>query len=293
MSWYQDESSEERKASVQRDLERRRKRGEEFVPLVVPQGSRKLVSTFWGKAWCQHLEKFQDYEYRLPRGRSYLRQGLVYNLSVDAGLITAQVSGSSMYEVSVRVAPLQAEAWTDMKAACAGQVGSLLDLLSGNLGTGVMAVICDRDKGIFPTPREIKMSCTCPDWADMCKHVAAVMYGVGVKFDSDGALFFRLRQVDPADLMAVGAGELLAGGEGTGDGLSGEDLSALFGIDLSAAEEEAPQEEPPKRPREEIPTLVTPTPKKKKPPAPKAAKAAAEPRTKPKATKTGGTSSKK
>ena len=103
MSWHQYESSEERKAGAQRELERRRKRGEEFVPLVVPQGSRKLVSTFWGKAWCQHLEKFQDYEYRLPRGRSYLRQGLVYNLSVEAGVVTAQVSGSSVYEVSVRL----------------------------------------------------------------------------------------------------------------------------------------------------------------------------------------------
>ncbi len=295
MSWYQYESSEERKAGAQRELERRRKRGEEFVPLVVPQGSRKLVSTFWGKAWCQHLEKFQDYEYRLPRGRSYLRQGLVYNLSVDAGLVTAQVSGSSMYEVSVRVAPLQAEAWTDMKAACAGQVGSLLDLLSGNLGTGVMAVICDRDKGIFPTPKEIKMSCTCPDWADMCKHVAAVMYGVGVKFDSDGALFFRLRQVHPADLMAVGAGELLAGGEGAGDGLSGEDLSALFGIELSAQEEAAPQEDAPKRPSREIRTLVSTTPKKKKPSAPKRVKAVEKPKpkVKPKVSKQGGASSEK
>jgi len=290
MSWHQYESSEERKAGAQRELERRRKRGEEFVPLVVPQGSRKLVSTFWGKAWCQHLEKFQDYEYRLPRGRSYLRQGLVYNLSVEAGVVTAQVSGSSVYEVNVRVAPLQAEAWTDMKSACAGQVGSLLDLLSGNLGTGVMAVICDRDKGIFPTPKEIKMSCTCPDWADMCKHVAAVMYGVGVKFDSDGALFFRLRQVDPADLMAAGAEELLSGGEGAGDGLSGEDLSALFGIDLSAEDEVAPHEEPPKRPSKEIRMRVAPTPKKKQQPATKAVKPAVK--RKPKVTKAGGASSK-
>jgi len=153
-----------------------------------------------------------------------------------------------------------------------------------------MAVICDRDKGIFPTPKEIKMSCTCPDWADMCKHVAAVMYGVGVKFDSDGALFFRLRQVDPADLMAAGAEELLSGGEGAGDGLSGEDLSALFGIELSVAEEVAPHEEPPKRSSKEIRTLVTPTPKKKQQPATKAVKPAVK--RKPKVTKAGGASSK-
>lgn len=291
MSWYQYESSNERKARGQQDLARRCKQGEELVSLVVPQGSRKLVSTFWGKAWCQHLEKYKDYEYRLPRGRSYLRQGLVYNLSVEAGLVTAQVLGSSMYEVSVQIAPLPAEAWAGMQAACAGQVGSLLDLLSGNLGAGVMEVICDRDKGIFPAPKEIKMSCTCPDWADMCKHVAAVMYGVGVKFDTDGALFFRLRQVDPADLLAAGAQELLSSSEGAGDGLSGEDLSALFGIEL-AGEEAAvvPQEQAPSRPIKEIQTLVSP--KKKKKPATKAKPKAAV-KSKPKVPKKGGTSSQK
>ncbi len=291
MSWYQYESSNERKARGQQDLARRCKQGEELVSLVVPQGSRKLVSTFWGKAWCQHLEKYKDYEYRLPRGRSYLRQGLVYNLSVEAGLVTAQVLGSSMYEVSVQIAPLPAEAWAGMQAACAGQVGSLLDLLSGNLGAGVMEVICDRDKGIFPAPKEIKMSCTCPDWADMCKHVAAVMYGVGVKFDTDGALFFRLRQVDPADLLAAGAQELLSSSEGAGDGLSGEDLSALFGIELAGEEAAAvPQEQAPSRPIKEIQTLVSP--KKKKKPAIKAKPKAAV-KSKPKVPKKGGTSSQK
>ncbi len=233
MSWYQREEAEDHSARKQLELARRRKHGAALVPMVAPQGSRKLVSTFWGKAWCQHLEKYSDYEYRLPRGRSYLRQGQVYDLSVEPGMLRALVLGSSMYEVEVRIAPLNAEDWGRMQSACAGQVGSLLDLLSGNLGAGVMSVICERDGGIFPAPKEIKMSCSCPDWADMCKHVAAVMYGVGVLFDRDAALFFRLRQVDPADLLAAGAQELLSSTTGADEGLSGEDLSGLFGIDLT------------------------------------------------------------
>ncbi|NBV85946.1 MAG: hypothetical protein EBS01_06730 [Verrucomicrobia bacterium] len=236
MAWYQNEDAEDRSARKQLELARRRKHGAALVPLVVPQGSRKLVSTFWGKAWCQHLEKYSDYEYRLPRGRSYLRQGQVYDLSVEPGLLRALVLGSSMYEVEVRVAPLAAGDWSRLQAACAGQVGSLLDLLSGNLGAGVMTVICDRDGGIFPAPKEIKMSCSCPDWADMCKHIAAVMYGVGVMFDSDASLFFRLRQVDPADLLAAGAQELLPSVTGADAALLDEDLSGLFGIDLAPEE---------------------------------------------------------
>jgi uncharacterized Zn finger protein len=253
MAWYEYESAEERKERGQKELTKLQKKGETLVALQAPQGSRKLVTTFWGKAWCQHLEKYSDYEYRLPRGRSYLRQGNVYNLNIEPGAVSANVLGSSMYEVNVKIAPLDPEAWQRIKSECAGKVGSLLDLLSGNLGAGVMTVICERDTGIFPTPKEIKLSCNCPDWADMCKHVAAVLYGVGVKFDMDAALFFRLRGVDPSELLAVGAQELLSSAEANQE-LAGENLSALFGIDLTgtteavSAAEIVPKEAPEKAP---------------------------------------------
>jgi len=290
MSWYQYEDDGARKRQLMAQIEKRRKFGEAFEVVAAPQGSQKLVTTFWGKAWCKHLEAYSDYAYRLPRGRSYLRQGHVYNLAIGPGRVDANVSGSSLYEVRITIQPLAESDWKRIQAECAGRVGSLLDLLGGHLGQGVMEVICDRDNGIFPAPKEIRMSCSCPDWADMCKHVAAVMYGVGVKFDSDGALFFRLRQVDPADLMAAGAEELISGGDGAGDRLSGEDLSALFGIELSV-EESAPQENAPQRPSKEIRALVTSTPKKKQQSAIKPVKAAVK--RKPKVTKAGGASSKK
>ncbi len=232
MAWnyYHDQDE---KRSVQRDLERRRARGEKFVQLAAPAGSSKLVKTFWAKAWCHHLEEHSDYEHRLPRGRSYLRQGNVYNLAIEPGRVTSIVAGSSLYEVEVVIKPLAPAAWAELKAECAGQVASLLDLLSGRLGDGVMRAISDPDRGLFPKPREIRFSCTCPDHADMCKHVAATLYGVGVQLDTKPDLFFVLRSVDPSELLAGASKDALSQAPGTDAALQGEDLSALFGIDLA------------------------------------------------------------
>jgi len=155
----------------------------------------------------------------------------------------AIVSGSSLYEVQITIQPLADPDWKRIQAECSGRVGSLLDLLGGQLGKGVMEVICDRDKGIFPAPKEIRMSCSCPDWADMCKHVAATMYGVGVRFDADPALFFKLRGVDPLDLLSTSAQEVLTGLSQGSNELAGEDLESLFGIDLDVGTP-APNEEP-------------------------------------------------
>jgi uncharacterized Zn finger protein len=231
MAWnyYHDQDE---KARVQRDIERRRKRGEFFEALAAPAGNSKLVKAFWALSWCKHLESHSDYEHRLPRGRSYLRQGNVYNLAIEPGKVTAIVAGSELYEVCVTFEPLTAEAWNALKADCAGKVASLLDLLSGRLGDGVLRAISDPDRGLFPKPREIRLSCTCPDHADMCKHVAAVLYGVGVQLETKPELFFDLRSVDPAELLSTTASDTLAQAQGADAALAGEDLSALFGIDL-------------------------------------------------------------
>lgn len=236
MSWYSYDNGEDQKADVLRKIERRERSGEKFTKVIAPPGSRKLVSTFWGKAWCQHLESHSDYAYRLPRGRSYLRQGHVYNLEIESGVVTAQVAGSDLYEVRVTFERLAASSWQTLKEDCAGGVTSLLDLLAGKLGDGVLRAIVDPARGLFPGPREIKLSCNCPDYADMCKHVAAVLYGVGVRLDTAPELFFVLRQVDPSELLSSAATPTLTGAEGADAALAGEDLSALFGIDLGNAE---------------------------------------------------------
>ena len=263
MSWYQYEDDGARKRQLMAQIEKRRKSGEAFEALAAPPGSKKLVSTFWGKAWCRHLEAYSDYAYRLPRGRSYLRQGHVYNLAIEPGRVEATVSGSSLYEVQITIQPLAGSDWKRIQTECAGRVGSLLDLLGGHLGQGVMEVICDQDKGIFPAPKEIRMSCSCPDWADMCKHVAAVMYGVGVKFDADPSLFFKLRGVDPLELLAEGAQEALTGHPEGSTELSGEDLGAIFGIDLDEGTTPPSGDREPLEPAKESVSAATASPLKR------------------------------
>lgn len=144
-------------------------------------------------------------------------------------MVKALVSGSALYEVEVRVDKLSEAAWEAVKSECSGQIGSLLELLQGKLSHEVMTVVCDRSKGLFPKPKEIHLNCSCPDWATMCKHVAAVLYGVGHRLDEEPALLFLLRGVDPEELIVS---ELTFAAEPIDEELPDDRLSELFGIDL-------------------------------------------------------------
>ncbi|MEI6715668.1 MAG: SWIM zinc finger family protein [Verrucomicrobiota bacterium] len=233
MSWSSYSDGHERKAELARKMARRSELGETFIRVEAPGGSKKLVNTFWGRSWCLHLETYHDYEGRLPRGRSYLRQGNVYNLNIEPEFITAQVAGAELYDVEIRIAPLEEELWHRFKETCAGQVDSVLDLLAGKVGDGLLKVIANPETGLFPAPKEIRFSCTCPDWANMCKHVAAVLYGVGVKFDVDPQLFFGLRNVNPAELLSAGAKQALNLESTEGAFFEDSELGSIFGIDLA------------------------------------------------------------
>lgn len=196
---------------------------------------RAIARSFWGKRWCTHLESFSDYANRLPRGRTYARRGSIWRLDIDEGRIEATVHGSRPrpYRVTIGVQPLPAATWQAIRSACTGQIGSILELLRGALSDRVMAVVSDPDRGLFPKPREIEFDCSCPDWAAMCKHVAAVLYGVGHRLDDSPELLFRLRGVDPAEL--IGAGMVLPdAGAGGADTVAEDQLGDIFGIDLDA-----------------------------------------------------------
>ncbi len=232
MSWDYEEA-QERKERLQREIAKRQKRGEKFEPLPAPVGQKKLSTTFWGQAWCRNLESYQVYESRLPRGRSYLRQGKVYNLEIEPGKLSAVVAGSELYDTSVTIKPLPKEQWRQIVESSAGQVGSMLDLLAGKLGDGLMRVLTDPDDGLFPKPKEIHFNCSCPDHADMCKHVSAVLYGVGVLLDTKPELLFALRGVDQAELLSNASSTAIADLSTGDDDLAGADLSAIFGIDLN------------------------------------------------------------
>jgi uncharacterized Zn finger protein len=221
------------------------KSGKKISPIRIT--GRKIADSFWGKAWCSHLESFSDYENRLPRGRSYVRHGAVVDLQVEKGAVKAMVHGSSLYKITIDIATLSRDKWQALKKKCAGEIGSVIELLQGKLSGGVMKTVTDKHHGLFPHPNEIRLQCSCPDWADMCKHVAAAMYGIGARLDREPELLFLLRNVDHLELID-GAAMLPGKSKPAGvKGLEGEDLSVLFGIDLEdISEKQQPATKPAK-----------------------------------------------
>ena len=222
----------ERHAKAQREARKLRKRGHELAPVVIE--GRTIAKTFWGKAWCRNLEGYSDYANRLPRGRSYARNGSILDLRIEPGVIEALVSGTRLYKVELRIAPLEPARWAAIRAACAGQIGSLVELLSGELSSGVMEVVSRKGQGLFPSPPEIDLRCSCPDWATMCKHVAATLYGVGARLDQEPGLLFTLRGIDPSELLEEAIAQTTAPTTPTSaPTLEDDDLSSIFGIDLA------------------------------------------------------------
>jgi len=204
---------------------------------VAPIQGNKIARSFWGQAWCTNLESYSDYANRLPRGRSYVRHGCVADLQIDRGRVTALVSGTDLYKIEISIKPLPVARWEAVTTKCAGQIDSLVALLRGNLPDPIMEVVTNRDHGLFPSPREIELDCSCPDWADMCKHIAAVLYGVGARLDEKPELLFALRGVDHLDLLE-GAAATATGGAAPPTGakvLDPSDLSSLFGIEIDTA----------------------------------------------------------
>jgi uncharacterized Zn finger protein len=231
--WRPYVSVAQRRGQAVREMAKLKKKGHAVSPVVVE--GRTIVKTFWGKAWCENLERYSDYANRLPRGRTYVRNGSVIDLQIASGEIKALVSGSEIYEVAIKVAPVAKARWQSICTDCAGAIDSLIELLQGRFSKGVMERVCRQKTGLFPSPAEIKLSCSCPDWADMCKHVAAVLYGIGARLDQQPDLLFRLHNVDEKELIA-GAGKGLPQAKKAPDStkvLGGEDLSALFGLDMA------------------------------------------------------------
>lgn len=228
--WPRYVSVSERRMAAAQVAKSEVKKGRVLQPVQI--SGRAIATSFWGKAWCQHLEKFSDYSNRLPRGRTYARNGSVIHLEIDTGKITAMVSGSYTYNIDITIKPLPAKKWNKLKSQCVGGIDSALELLQGNLSNSVMQTVCDRDNGLFPSPKEIQLNCDCPDWADLCKHLAAVLYGVGARLDQAPELLFLLRGVDHEEL--IGAELSFDTKANTGSALGG-DLSAIFGIDIDSS----------------------------------------------------------
>jgi len=209
-----------------------RKKGVDVQPVTI--NGRKIASSFWGEAWCDHMESFSDFENRLPRGRTYVRNGSVCHLAIAKGDIEAKVSGSELYTVKVSIKTLHGKKWTAIKERCSGQIGSLLELLQGKLSDHVMEVVTDRREGLFPLSGEMSFHCSCPDSARMCKHVAAVLYGIGARLDDKPELLFTLRGVNHDELIVADAEKAVkqATSRGKTKRLAADQISDVFGIEI-------------------------------------------------------------
>jgi uncharacterized Zn finger protein len=222
----------ERRQQAARVLAKLNTKGRKTAPIVID--GRKIATTFWGKAWCDNLEHYSDYANRLPRGRSYVRHGTVVDLQIAPGVVKALVSGSELYTVEIDVRSVARARWQSIRTDCSGAIDSVIELLQGRLSDAVMARLCEEKTGLFPSAADIAFSCSCPDFAAMCKHVAAVLYGIGARLDVQPELLFTLRQVAHEDLIAKAGADLSVSAAAGTRVLAEEDLSAMFGIEIAA-----------------------------------------------------------
>ena len=233
--WGDYVSVAEKRRRAEKELAKLRKQGLPVAPVTIE--GRKIAKNFWGKSWCANLERYRDFASRLPRGRSYVCNGFVVDLQIAKGKVAAKVIGSELYDVAITIAPVAAKRWRAICRDCSGTIDSLVELLQGRLAKGVMDRVSREGDGLFPAPDEIRLSCSCPDWADMCKHVAATLYGVGARLDESPRLLFVLRGVDEGELLS-GAGQDSMLPKATPNAsavLDDGDVAALFGLDMADA----------------------------------------------------------
>jgi len=227
----------EKKAKAARKLKQLRKKNPAMQPIVLE--GRAIATTWWGKSWNLNLERYADYSNRIGRGRSYVRHGAVLDLQIGGGQVKSLVQGSRAkpYQVTIKIKGITKAIWQNMKAACAGKLDSLPELLNGKFPKALGEVFTAQGRGLFPSPQEIDFDCSCPDWAYMCKHVAATLYGIGTRLDDDAGLFFKLRKVKIDDLIQQTlkdqSYQLLEKAEQLSVGRIAEsDLAGMFGIEM-------------------------------------------------------------
>jgi uncharacterized Zn finger protein len=280
MSWwtYQPRMTvAERKRATRGAIQELERAGTVVRPVQLT--GRAIAEKFWGKSWCDNIERYQDFAYRLERGRSYVRSGSVIHLDIGDGVVDALVSGSEVYEVGIAIAPVDRQRWRKLSEIATGSVGSLLELLQGKLDASVMRLVCEPESGLFPWPIEIDYVCSCPDVAKLCKHVAAVFYAIGARLDEEPELLFRLRGVAASDLVTHAARGVAKGGRSARAIEDEDELAGLFGVEIDLGDEVAPARAK-KAPRAKQPARQASAKKAsakkasaKKPPAKKASKA--------------------
>lgn len=232
---YSQPSTSLLKRNAKESIQKQQKKGKQLHPVVIE--GRTIAKSWWGQAWCRNLERYADYGSRLERGKRYVRTGTVVDLQIEKGKISARVQGSrkTPYVVEIRISPLNQDRCQEILNRCSGRIENMEELLSGNFPQSCKALFTD-EGGLFPNPSEISFSCSCPDWTLMCKHVAAVLYGVGARLDEQPSLFFTLRGIEIDKFIDVAIANrietMLQNAERPSDRImdNAEDVSKLFGV---------------------------------------------------------------
>ena len=234
-SFPQYESAASKKAKANTALDRARKKNPEIEPVIIE--GRTLAKNWWGKAWNANLESYADYHNRIGRGKSYVRNNAVLDLKITKGQVGAKVQGSRAkpYVVEIKIDPLNTLKWEKVIERCNHRIDSLEQLIAGKFPKELEVLFTNQQYGMFPSPKEIHFNCSCPDWASMCKHVAAALYGIGTRLDQNPMMFFELRDLDEKELvkksMAIKIESMLknAGKKSTRE-IAEEDVLDLFGL---------------------------------------------------------------
>jgi uncharacterized Zn finger protein len=249
----------EKRAKAAKKLKQLKKKDPGIQPILLED--RAIARTWWGKSWNLNLEGYADYSNRIGRGRSYVRHGAVLDLRIRAGLVESLVQGSRAkpYSVVINIRGIKKNIWKDMKKACAGKLDSLPELLTGKFPKALGDIFTARGRGLFPSPKEIEFDCSCPDWAYMCKHVAATLYGIGARLDDDPSLFFKLRRVNMDDLVDQvikdRSDSLLKKAKKKSERvIADSDLAGMFGIVMEETTAFNVREAAPKAPRSDKPS---------------------------------------
>ncbi|MBZ9624153.1 hypothetical protein G9F71_014975 [Clostridium sp. FP2] len=247
----------ERKERAEESVKKLKKKNPDISPVVIT--GKTIAKTWWGKSWNKNLESYADYANRIARGRSYVKNGAVLDLKITKGNINALVqgSGSKPYKLDINIKALPKNIWEDIINQCLGKIESIEELIEGKFPKALADLFTSKGNGLFPAPSEIDLKCNCPDWANMCKHVAAVLYGVGAKLDDEPELFFILRQVNINDLISEAINKktqnLLEKSKAKGRRVIDEtDIFDMFGIDMEVqGEDEVKKSKPRKNELEE------------------------------------------
>jgi len=223
----------QKREQAQKLIAKLKKKDPDVSPVIIE--GKKITTTWWGKAWCDNLISYRDYENRLPRGSAYVKNGFVIDLRINNGEINAQVSGSELYKIKITIDPIEKIKWESIVKKIANRIENMAELIEGKFPKEFEEIFIQKNGGLFPSPKQIHMDCDCPDWAGMCKHIAAVMYGIGSRLDSDPLLFFKMRGVDPNELIKKSVEEKILDlmknvGKKSNRVINDKDIKRLFGI---------------------------------------------------------------